>query len=124
MLEYPAHHYRIQNAQRHEAAASLIIGEEAVSLILARYTFTPQWEEDQEQGLWSVYVPEIDAWGQGETQDRSAEDLVTAVLDYMDVYLEDVPFQIKVGRGEHLPYLLRIYLASEDRQAVRQVLGV
>lgn len=116
--------FKIQNVQRHAASASLLIGEEAVDLILARYTFTLQWEEDQEQGLWSIYVPEIDVWGQGETKDQAAEDLLTAVLDYLDVYLEDVPFHLKVGRREHLPYLLRVYLASEDRQAVRRVLGL
>lgn len=116
--------FRIQNLQRHRATASLLIGETAMDLILAGYDFTPQWEEDAEQNLWTVYVPEIDVWGQGATRDDAAEDLVTAVLDYVDLYFEDVPFQIKVNRGAQLPHLLRISRAGEDRQAVRRALGV
>lgn len=102
----------------------MIIGEEAMQLILSRFTFTSQWEEDRDQGLWSVHVPEIDVWGQGETREQAAEDLVTAAIDYADVYMDDVPFQIKVGRGEHLSYVLRIHQEGGDRQAIRRVLGV
>lgn len=116
--------FTVQNAQRHGAKAAVIISEETMDLILQRFTFIPQWEEDREQGLWSVYVPEIDVWGQGETREQAAEDLVSAAIDYADVYMDDVRFHIKVGRQDHLPYILRIYRTGGDRQAVREALSV
>ncbi len=116
--------FTVQNAQRHGAASSLVIGGTAMELVLSHFTFTPQWEEDADSGLWTVYLPEIDVWGQGETRLQAAEDLIDAALDFMRVFLDDIPFQIKIGRGHYLPYLLRLYQAGDDRQAIRGILGV
>lgn len=116
--------FTIQNAQRRDAAACVVMGEEAMAMILDRFTFTLEWEEDREQGLWSVYVPEIDAWGQGESRESAAQDLARATQDYADIYLDDVPFYVKVGRGDHLPYILRINRTHGDHAEVRRVLGV
>lgn len=116
--------FRVGNANRHNAPRSWIIGEESMETLLSFVRFTPQWEEDPGQGLWTVYVPELDIWGQGETQEMAAEDLLETVEEYAVLYLEDVPFYRKAGRKEHLPYVLTMALAAGNNPKMRKLLGV
>lgn len=73
-----------------------------MNAMLDSHAFHPQWEEDTEQRLWTVYVPEIDVWGQGPSREDAAGDLVGAALDYADVYRHDTDFYAKVGKAGHL----------------------
>ncbi len=115
--------YLVANAQRKHAPRTVILGASTLKTMLERYDFHPQWEEDAGQRLWTVYVPEIDVWGQGPSQEEAAEDLVSAVLDYVGVYRRDVDFYARVGKAGHFPFVLRLLLA-EDREQVRSILGV
>lgn len=116
--------FTVRDAQRRDAKAALIIGEELMDLILSEFTCSPSWEEDPEQRLWTVSLPEIEVWGQGATREEAADDLVDAAIECAEVYMDDVPFYLKVGRERHLPYLLRIYRAGTDRAAIRRALGL
>jgi hypothetical protein len=115
--------FLVANAQRKHAPRTVILGASVMKAMLESYAFHPQWEEDTQQRLWTVYVPEIDVWGQGPSQEDAAKDLVDAALDYADVYRHDVGFYAKVGKAGHFPYVLRLLLA-EDTEQVRSILGV
>ena len=91
---------------------------------LAMSQLTPQWEHDSEHGLWSVYVPQLDVFGQGATRDEAAEDLLETVREYVEFYLQDPLFYFKAGRRDHFPYVLAVALAADDPKQLRQILGV
>lgn len=116
--------FPIKNAQRHDAARIWVVGEPVIETILEGLRCTPEWEEDVEQGHWTVYIPELDIWGQGKTREEAADDLVTAALDYAAVYAEDVPFYLKFGRKHHLPFVWRLLLLGKEREKVKEFLGV
>lgn len=116
--------YRVGNARQRDAKTSVILGEEMVQAILENIKCHPVWEEDSETRLWSVVVPELDVFGQGETREQAAQDLLATVNDYVQLYLEDAPFYFKVGRKEHLPYVLALAFHGGDADSQLQILGL
>ena len=112
----------VGNTQRRDAPRSLVIGEAPLHSILNAFSCHPQWEEDEKQGLFTAYIPEIDMWGQGTTRKSAAEDALAAAREYSDLYVKDVDFYNRVGRGKHFPFLLRLWLSSTDSDAMK-VLG-
>ncbi len=84
---------------------------------------SPIWEEDEEQSLWSIYIPELDTFGQGETREKAADDLMENVAEYVTLYMEDMSFYFKVDRQHHLPVVMALALcASPDEQ--KRILGI
>ena len=116
--------FRVGNARRAGAPRALILGEEAVRVLLGNRKLTLQWEYDEETGLWSVYAPELDVFGQGATREKAAEDLLETAKEYVLLYLEDPLFYFKAGRRDHFPYVLAIALAGDHPEQLRQVLGL
>lgn len=116
--------FRVGNAQRRDAPRAVILGEEAIRTLLGDLKFTPEWEEDKEQGLWSAVVPELDIFGQGATREEARDQLLAAARDYANVYLEDVPFYFKVGRRGHFPYVLAVSLVADQPEKLASLLGV
>lgn len=116
--------FPIKNAQRHDTTRIWVVGEQVIAVLLEGLCFKPEWEEDKEQGYWTVYLPELDIFGQGKTREEAAEELVTAALEYADIYQGDIPFYLKVGRKSHLPYIWRLLLTGGDRNKVKEILGV
>ncbi len=115
--------FTISNAQRKRAPRAVVLGEEILRLLLEGYVCTPEWEEDSRNGMWTVYIPEIDDWGQGSTKEEAVLDLLEGVKELADTYLSELPFYLRGGRTRELPYLLKIALA-EDLSGVRRVLGL
>lgn len=116
--------FTLGNAQRRNAPRVVLMGEQILEALLEAPACTPEWEEDTEHGLWSVYVPELDLFGQGNTRDEAASDLFAATQEYADLYLEDLRFYFKVNRQHHLPFLLAFTLARGDRDKAMRVLGL
>ena len=116
--------YRVKNGLRRNAPGSLILGEDALRMLLAQFQIHPQWEEDGEQGLWTVYAPELDVYGQGSTREEAAADLMEAAQEYAELYLEDPQFNFKVGRKDHFPFVILVALAAGNPDQVRAALGL
>jgi hypothetical protein len=113
----------VANAQRKAAPRTVILGEEAVRILLDHFVCHSEWEEDAEHHLWTVYVPEIDDWGQGESQEDAVKDLVDGAMELADLYLSDLQFFLRGGRSAEFPFMLKISLAR-DAGEVRKVLGL
>jgi len=103
---------------------SWVVGEKLVEIMLEEFSCGVEWEQEKDIGIWTVYVPELDIWGTGNTKDEAAEDLVSAVQDYMEVFLESIPFYLGAGRKKHLPYIFRLLLAKGNRKKIKEFLGL
>lgn len=116
--------YMVGNALRREAPRSVILGEEALQVLLQGVQGHPVWEEDAEKHLWSVEVPEFDAVGQGETKEEAVQDLLEAAVDLAEDYIENMALFFKVGWQARFPYALAIFLAANNPARLRKLLGV
>ncbi len=116
--------YMVGNALRREAPRSVILGEQALRVLLRGVQGHPVWEEDAEHHLWSVEVPEFEAVGQGETKEEAVKDLLWAVVELAEDYIEDIAFYFKIGWQDKLPFALAAFLAADDPERLRRLLGV
>lgn len=116
--------YRVANAQRRDAPRAVVIGEEALRVLIGEITFSPQWEEDTEHGLWSVVVEAIGIYGQGPTRDDARGDLLEAAIEFADLYLEDIAYYFRHGRKDWYRYALAIALAAGDQEKLVSLFGV
>lgn|GEM_PF-1717827 len=103
---------------------SWVLGERMAEMLLQDFSCRVEWEKEHKFGIWMVYVPELDVWGKGDTEEEAAEDLVSAAVDYMEVFLKCIPFYFGIGRKKHLPYIVRLFLVRGNRDKIRAFLGL
>lgn len=116
--------FRVGNALRNDAPKSFIIGEEAIRELVADLHCNPRWEQDTENNLWSVEVPELDIFAQGSTREEAINELLETALDFALVYQHDPAFYFKMGRRRQYPYVLAVLLAFDKPTELRHLLGV
>lgn len=114
----------VANAQRKDSERAVILGEEAVLALLQDLPATPDWEWDEEHGLWSVVIDEFDVWGQGATREEARADLIFGARDYAGAYMDEPAWYFRAGRAAHYAYALAITLAGDDDERVARLLGV
>ncbi len=91
-------------------------------------TFTYQWLDtpDQENEHYSLYNPETGVYGIGPTKKEAVEDFVENIIDYANVYFEDLNYYLSQtgGRRSHYWYLRRVLRCDNDREKLYQVLNL
>lgn len=115
--------FLVSNAQRKAAPRAVVLGEDMMRVLLDHFVCHPEWEEDPEMHVWTVFVPEIDEWGEGPTKEAAVADLVDSAAELADMYLADTDFYFRHGRSQEFAYMLRIALAKEADE-IRKVLGL
>ncbi len=115
--------FTVANAQRKSAPRAVVLGEAAVRALLDAYVCHPEWEEDAEKHLWTVWVREIDDWGEGPTKEAAARNLVASAKELAEIYLAEIQMYLQHGRSAEFPYMLKIGLSQDDDE-VRKVLGL
>lgn len=62
-----------------------------------------------------AYCPELDLVTEMDTPDEAIEDMIEAIKDYAEEYLEDVePYSKSPNRAHHLPYIRAISSRKTD----------
>lgn len=107
-----------------DAKLSVTLGAEALEALLEDVKFTHQWIQDTENDGWTVVIPELDVYGEGETQEQAALDAVEAAEEYARLYGEDSRLYFRAGRRHHYRYVLRLLLALARQEDLRVVLGL
>ena len=116
--------YMVGNALRREAPRSVILGEQALQVLLRGVQGHAVWEEDTEHHLWSVEVSEFHVFAQGETKEEAIQDLLLAAVEMAEDYVQDMALYFKMGWQDHFPYALAVVLSAGDPERLRQLLGV
>lgn len=114
----------VADGRRKDAKWSVTLGAEALDALMDDVKFSHEWVEDTENGAWTVIIPELDIYGQGDTQEQAIEDAIEAAKEYAQVYAEDATLYFRVGRRHHYRYVLRILLALSRGEDLRAVLGL
>lgn len=116
--------FAVGNARRRDAKRAVIMGEEALAALVEGVKFTAEWTEDTELGGWTVYIPEIKVYGEGETREEAAKDAVKAAIEWAELYMEDAPLYFRSGFADQFPYVVKLLLAQTTGEDLRKVLGV
>jgi len=91
-------------------------------------TFSYEWlDKPGEEGEhYSLYNIETGIYGVGPTKQEAVEDFIDNILDYAQVYFNDLTYYLSPsgGRREHYWYLRRVLRCEEDREKLLCVLGL
>lgn len=93
---------------QHELA--LLIGAQEMLALVADRRFGP--EVFGANDAMSIWLPELELYGQGADVPAAKDDLLKEVRVYVDEYLASGEYVSAPNRSGHLPYVVRAYLAD------------
>lgn len=91
--------------------------------LLTNLSFKPEIELDEEIGVYTVAVSEIDLYGEGPSLEAAIENLVDSVLDFLCIYLEKLDMFAKVEPEQKQLFLLKLLRSDGDRDLIKKALG-
>lgn len=90
--------------------------------------FTYQWvdEPDKDQEHYSLWNNETGVYGIGKTEAEAIEDFIDNILDYANVYFNDLPYYLSRSGNTygHYWYLRRILRCNGNKDMLYQVLDI
>lgn len=99
------------------------IKTEMLERLLATLKFHPEWTYDEELACWTVFLSEINVYGEGPDQAGAIDDLIKGCNEYAEVYLANIQwFSQRPETADHYFYLRRIINVADDRDALRRLL--
>ncbi len=96
--------------RRGQDELALLVGAQEVLALVADRRFSP--EVFGSTGSVSIWLPELELYGQGPDLQLAKEDLLSEVRVYLDEYLGSSEYVRAPNRSGHLPHVIRAYLAD------------
>ena len=90
--------------------------------LLDRVTFTVDEVYDDELQGWTISIPEIDLYGEGDTKETAIADLIKSIHEYISLYTES-DFLSKHESPEKQAAIIKL-MRCENDAAMRKVLGL
>lgn len=91
---------------------ALLVGADDVSVLLDDRRFEPEiFGTDDAVSVW---LPQLELYGQGGSLDEAREDLLDEVRQYVGEYLADGGYLVAPNRRPDFPYVLKAFLADRD----------
>jgi hypothetical protein len=112
-------HLPLAMQRRHELA--VLVGASEMQLLVADRGFNPE-VGGGDDGV-SVWLPELQIYGQGKSYAEAKEDLLSEVREYVREYLSDGRYLRAPNRAAHFPYVMRAYLAERDSDLASVIFG-
>jgi hypothetical protein len=99
--------------QRGRAELAVLFGASEVKVLFGDRRFNPEVFGGGSGGV-SIWLGELQLYGQGATYEEAKEDLLEEVREYVGEYLSDSSYARAPNRAEHLPYVIRAYIADRE----------
>ncbi|QDR81092.1 hypothetical protein [Sporomusa termitida] len=90
--------------------------------LLKHVTFTLAETYDEELQGWTVSVPEIDLYGEGNTKEAAVSDLINSIHEYISLYTES-NFLSQHESPEKQAAIIKL-MRCENDEAMRNALGL
>ncbi|MBA1335964.1 MAG: hypothetical protein HPY66_1783 [Firmicutes bacterium] len=81
-------------------------------------------EFDEELGVYTISVDDINIYGEGSTKAEAIEDLLTSIIEYTAIYVEQIDLFSKVENITKQGYMLKVIRCGSDREKLKKVLGL
>ena len=92
--------------------------------LVDRLLFSPLVEHDQELGVFTVSVNEIDLYGEGNTKEEAIQDLINSIMEYLTVYVDKIDMFSRFEPVSKQVYVLKLLRCKGDREKLRKALGL
>lgn len=118
----------LADAKRKDGQPVSLISTVLLDELCETKTFSFIWidEPNEESEHYSLYNLETGVYGVGPTKREAVEDFINNIVDYAEVYLNDLPFYLSPsgGRREHYWYLRRVLRCNGDSEQIYRVLDL
>lgn len=91
--------------------------------LLAALTFKPSVELDNELGVYTVSLNEIDLYGEGNTPEEAAEDLASSIILFLAIYTDKIDLFSKAESETKQLYLLKLLRCNGDKEKIKKEIG-
>lgn len=81
-------------------------------------------EFDEEFGVYTVSADDINMYGEGNTKTEAIEDLLTSILEYAAIYVEQIDMFSKVEDITKQGYMIKVVRCGSDKEKLKKVLGL
>lgn len=95
-----------------------------VDYLMKFVKFNPVIESGEELGGYTVSLKEIDMYGEGATVEKAKEDLLNSVMEYIDIYVDQIELFSKVESIEKQIYMLKLIRCDGDRNKIKKEIGL
>jgi len=106
-------HVPTRIARRRSGEAILISREDLLRLV-GRYEFKP--DVYFEDGAVSIWLPELEIWGRGQTFAAAREDLIEEIRQYVAEFRSDERLRTAPNHVGRTPWVVRALLIDDDSE--------
>lgn len=101
------------------------IKTELLDWVFSRFPFHKTWSFDEDLGIWTVSLDDLNLYGEGRSKKDAIEDLIDSTLEYLQIYYANPEWFLNHEEtASHFVYLRRIARCEGDREAIKDLLGL
>lgn len=120
--------FLLADTKRKDDQPASLISTALLDELCESKTFSFKWidKPGEESDNYSLYNLETGVYGIGSTKKEAVEDFIDNIVDYTNVYFNDLPFYLSQsgGRRGHYWYLRRILRCDGDKEKIYQLMGL
>lgn len=111
-----------KNAKKDEEVSH--IKTDYVDYLMEFLKFNPVIESGEEIGGYTISLNEIDMYGEGETVEAAKEDLINSIIEYIDIYVNQIELFTKAESIDKQVYMLKLIRCDGDKDKIRKEIGL
>lgn len=100
------------------------LNKKIIDFLLNSLQFHISEEFDEELGVYTVSVDDINVYGEGASKDEAVEDLLNSINEYAAIYIEQIDVFSRIEDVTKQGYMLKIIRCEGDSVKLRKVLGL
>lgn len=94
-----------------------------VDKLIGTLSFNPSVELDEELGIYTVSLNEIDLYGEGNNLDAAVEDLINSIIKFLAIYTDKIDLFSKVEPETKQLFLLKLLRCNGDKEKIKKAIG-
>ena len=114
----------ILTRNNNEKTSVIHINEEILDVLLNILKIYLEKEFDEGMGIYTALIEKINLYGEGKTVNEAIEDLIDSIVEWCDIYHENIDRYKKLFDDEYRTYMLKFLLISDDRNEIRKQLVI
>lgn len=100
------------------------LNKRIVDFLFDSLKFNITEEFDEELNIYTVSADDINIYGEGSTKTEAIDDLLTSIIEYAAIYVEQIDIFSKVEDITKQGYMLKVLRCGSDKEKLRKVLGL
>lgn len=93
--------------------------------VFSSFPFRNTWTFDEDLGVWTVSLDDLNLYGEGQSKNGAIEDLINSVLEYLQIYYANPEwFLSREETAPHYVYLRRIARCDGDKDTIKRLMGL